>query len=101
MSGARPFPNITRDIFPDIRHRRSLGLPLDLRFIEIALPIAISFMTFHALSYIIDVYHRKIPATRSLVDILLYISFFPHLIAGPIVRAKAFLEQTVRKPEPL
>ena len=55
----------------------SLGLPLDLRFIEMALPIAISFLTFHALSYIIDVYHRKIPATRSLVDILLYISFFP------------------------
>jgi alginate O-acetyltransferase complex protein AlgI len=78
----------------------SLGLPLDLRFIEIALPIAISFLTFHALSYIIDVYHRKIPATRSLVDILLYISFFPHLIAGPIVRAKAFLEQTVRSPSP-
>jgi alginate O-acetyltransferase complex protein AlgI len=78
----------------------SLGLPLDLRFIEIALPIAISFMTFHALSYIIDVYHRRIPATRSLVDILLYISFFPHLIAGPIVRAKAFLEQTVCKASP-
>jgi D-alanyl-lipoteichoic acid acyltransferase DltB (MBOAT superfamily) len=78
----------------------SLGLPLDLRFIEIALPIAISFLTFHALSYIIDVYHRKIPATRSLVDILLYISFFPHLIAGPIVRAKAFLEQTVRSSSP-
>ena len=78
----------------------SLGLPLDLCFIEIALPIAISFLTFHALSYIIDVYHRKIPATRSLVDILLYISFFPHLIAGPIVRAKAFLEQTVRSSSP-
>ena len=78
----------------------SLGLPLDLRFIEIALPIAISFLTFHALSYIIDVYQRKIPATRSLVDILLYISFFPHLIAGPIVRAKAFLEQTVRSSSP-
>jgi alginate O-acetyltransferase complex protein AlgI len=78
----------------------SLGLPLDLRFIEIALPIAISFLTFHALSYIIDVYHRKIPATRSLVDILLYISFFPHLIAGPIVRAKAFLKQTVRSSSP-
>jgi D-alanyl-lipoteichoic acid acyltransferase DltB (MBOAT superfamily) len=78
----------------------SLGLPLDLRFIEIALPIAISFLTFHALSYIIDVYHRKIPATRSLVDILLYISFFPHLIAGPIVRAKAFLEQTVGSASP-
>jgi alginate O-acetyltransferase complex protein AlgI len=78
----------------------SLGLPLDLTFIEVALPIAISFLTFHALSYIIDVYRRKIAATRSLLDILLYISFFPHLIAGPIVRAKAFLEQTVRKSDP-
>jgi alginate O-acetyltransferase complex protein AlgI len=78
----------------------SLGLPLNLAFIEVALPIAISFLTFHALSYIIDVYHRKLKATRSLVDILLYISFFPHLIAGPIVRAKAFLEQTVRVSSP-
>src|SRR5258708_11735968 len=56
----------------------SLGLPLDLPLLEVALPIAISFLTFHALSYIIDVYHRKIVPTRSLVDILLYISFFPH-----------------------
>jgi len=78
----------------------SLGLPLDLPLLEVALPIAISFLTFHALSYIIDVYHRKILPTRSLVDILLYISFFPHLIAGPIVRAKAFLEQTVRSSNP-
>jgi len=78
----------------------SLGLPLNLAFIEVALPIAISFLTFHALSYIIDVYHRRLKATRSLVDILLYISFFPHLIAGPIVRAKAFLEQTVRISSP-
>jgi alginate O-acetyltransferase complex protein AlgI len=77
----------------------SLGLPLDLRFIEVALPIAISFLTFHALSYVIDVYRRKIPATRSLIDILFYISFFPHLIAGPIVRAKAFLAQTVKRSE--
>jgi alginate O-acetyltransferase complex protein AlgI len=69
-------------------------------FIELGLPIAISFLTFHALSYIIDVYHRKLAPTRSLVDILLYISFFPHLIAGPIVRAKAFLEQTVRNSDP-
>src|SRR6476646_9370810 len=78
----------------------SLGLALDVRFIEVALPIAISFLTFHALSYIIDVYNRKLAPTRSLVDILLYISFFPHLIAGPIVRAKAFLEQTVRQSNP-
>src|SRR5262249_22251251 len=63
----------------------SLGIPLDMRFVEVALPIAISFLTYHALSYIIDVYNRKLTATRSLVDILFYISFFPHLIAGPIV----------------
>ena len=61
------------------------------------MPIAISFLTFHALSYIIDVYQHKLAPTRSLVDILLYISFFPHLVAGPIVRAKVFLEQTVRQ----
>jgi alginate O-acetyltransferase complex protein AlgI len=76
------------------------GWHLHIPFIELGLPIAISFLTFHALSYIIDVYHRKLAPTRSLVDILLYISFFPHLIAGPIVRAKAFLEQTVRNSDP-
>jgi alginate O-acetyltransferase complex protein AlgI len=78
----------------------SVGLELSLPFFEVGLPIAISFLTFHALSYIIDVYHRKLEPTRSLVDILLYISFFPHLIAGPIVRAKAFLEQTVWRCDP-
>ncbi len=76
------------------------GWRVDIPFIELGLPIAISFLTFHALSYIIDVYHRKLQPTRSLVDILFYISFFPHLIAGPIVRAKAFLEQTVRRSDP-
>jgi D-alanyl-lipoteichoic acid acyltransferase DltB (MBOAT superfamily) len=78
----------------------SLGWNVHIPLFEVGLPIAISFLTFHALSYIIDVYHQKIPATRSLLDILLYISFFPHLIAGPIVRAKAFLEQTVHRSDP-
>jgi alginate O-acetyltransferase complex protein AlgI len=77
----------------------SLGFDVAIPFFEVGLPIAISFLTFHALSYIIDVYHRKLAPTRSLVDILLYISFFPHLIAGPIVRAKAFLEQTVHRSD--
>jgi alginate O-acetyltransferase complex protein AlgI len=72
----------------------SLGINLEIGFIEVALPIAISFLTFHALSYIIDVYRRVLEPTTSLVDILLYISFFPHLIAGPIVRANKFLAQT-------
>jgi D-alanyl-lipoteichoic acid acyltransferase DltB (MBOAT superfamily) len=78
----------------------SLGWNVDIPFFEVGLPIAISFLTFHALSYIIDVYRRRLEPTRSLVDILLYISFFPHLIAGPIVRAKAFLEQTVHRSNP-
>jgi alginate O-acetyltransferase complex protein AlgI len=77
-----------------------LGVRVGVGFIEVALPIAISFLTFHALSYIIDVYDRRLAPSNSLVDILLYISFFPHLIAGPIVRARAFLEQTTRVSNP-
>jgi alginate O-acetyltransferase complex protein AlgI len=78
----------------------SLGINANLPFLEVALPVAISFITFHALSYLIDVYRRELQPTKSLVDILLYISFFPHLVAGPIVRAKDFLTQTARRSEP-
>jgi alginate O-acetyltransferase complex protein AlgI len=53
---------------------------------QIALPLGISFFTFHALSYLIDVYRRRFPANSSLRQIALYIAFFPQLIAGPIVR---------------
>src|SRR6185295_14044640 len=52
-----------------------LGIPVNIQFIEMALPIAISFLTFHVLSYIIDVYLGKLAPTKSLVDILLYVSF--------------------------
>ncbi len=72
----------------------ALGVGGNVPFLELALPVAISFLTFHALSYVIDVYDRTLKPTTSLVDILLYISFFPHLIAGPIVRAAKFLSQT-------
>jgi alginate O-acetyltransferase complex protein AlgI len=78
----------------------SIGVSLPVHFVEVALPIAISFLTFHALSYIIDVYRRELPPTESLVDILFYFSFFPHLIAGPIVRAKQFLAQTTQRSNP-
>jgi len=57
-----------------------------LRLPDIALPIGISFFTFHALSYVIDVYRRVVPAQRSLFNIGLYISLFSQLIAGPIIR---------------
>lgn len=62
-----------------------LGGPL-LPHIELALPIGISFFTFQALSYLIDVYRREVPAEKNLFSLALYISLFPQLIAGPIVR---------------
>lgn len=56
---------------------------------QIALPLGISFFTFHALSYLIDVYRRRFPANASLRQTALYIAFFPQLIAGPIVRYRS------------
>lgn len=60
---------------------------------NVILPIGISFYTFHALSYTIDTYRRSTSATASLSDFALYMSFFPQLVAGPIVRASHFLPQ--------
>ena len=54
--------------------------------VDIALPIGISFFTFQALSYVIDVYRGDAPAQRSLIDLAAYIAMFPQLVAGPIVR---------------
>lgn len=59
----------------------------------IILPIGISFYTFQALSYIIDVYKQKVPVQKRLVDLALYISLFPQLIAGPIVRYNDIAQQ--------
>jgi len=59
---------------------------LDIRTIGLSLPIGISFYTFQALSYIIDVYRRKITPQKNPVYLAMYIAFFPQLIAGPIVR---------------
>lgn len=64
--------------------------------LDILIPFGISFYTFEAISYAVDVYKRKIPAERSLPHFLLFILFFPHLVAGPIVRAGDFLRQTRR-----
>jgi alginate O-acetyltransferase complex protein AlgI len=66
---------------------------LPIRIQDIVLPIGISFYTFHSLSYMIDTYRRKIVPTTNLVDVALYILFFPQLVAGPIVRATDLLPQ--------
>src|SRR3569623_705305 len=59
-------------------------------FSEVVIPIAISFFTFHAISYMVDAYAGRMQPTRNLRDVMLYISFFPHLVAGPLVRAVVF-----------
>lgn len=59
----------------------------------VALPVGISFYTFHGLSYITDVYRRSTPIQRNPVDMALYISLFPQLIAGPIIRYNQIAEQ--------
>lgn len=64
--------------------------------LEIILPLGISFYTFETISYIVDVYQGKIKAVQNPLDYALYIMFFPHLIAGPIVRPKDFLPQVQR-----
>src|SRR5205085_961612 len=54
------------------------------------------FYTFEAINYMVDVYRRKVPAERDLGHFMLFITFFPHLVAGPIVRARDFLPQIRR-----
>lgn len=61
--------------------------------LDIILPVGISFYTFQSISYVVDVYRRRLAPTRSWLDYLFYLSFFPALVAGPIVRADCFLPQ--------
>jgi alginate O-acetyltransferase complex protein AlgI len=65
--------------------------------IQIILPVGVSFFTFQSLSYTIDVYRREIPAVTSLRDYMMFASFFPQLVAGPIVRPKYFVPQMAEK----
>ena len=66
--------------------------------LDILLPVGISFYTFHSLSYTLDIYRGVLQPTKSLRDFVLAVSFFPQLVAGPIVRAGDFLPQLVRPP---
>jgi alginate O-acetyltransferase complex protein AlgI len=77
----------------------SIGLGSPLPLVQIVLPIGISFFTFQAISYVVDVYRGDTPAA-SIVDVAILQAFFPHLVAGPIVRANELLPQlrTPRDP---
>jgi len=69
------------------------GVHLDDFTLNVVLPAGISFYTFQTMSYTLDVYRRKMNAYRGLFDYLAFVSFFPHLVAGPIMRAIDFLPQ--------
>jgi len=68
--------------------------------LDVFLPIGISFYTFHSLSYTLDIYRGVMKPTRSMRDFTLAVSFFPQLVAGPIVRAGDFLPQLEAPPQP-
>lgn len=74
-------------------------VPGGLRVPDIALPIGISFFTFQALSYVIDVYRQKGEAQTNILYVGLYISFFPQLIAGPIVRYETVADEIQNRKE--
>ena len=76
-----------------------LGLAPNLPLLRVVLPVGISFFTFQALSYVIDVYRGKVAATN-LLQFAVYLAFFPQLVAGPIVRASEFLPQLERRLNP-
>ncbi len=81
----------------ELLHGIDLGMPLPL--ITIALPVGVSFYTFQAISYVVDV-RRRLVEPASLIDAAVYLSFFPHLVAGPIVRAREFLPQLATPRDP-
>ncbi|MCC9017063.1 MULTISPECIES: MBOAT family protein [Flavobacterium] len=64
---------------------------------DIFLPVGISFYTFQSMSYIIEIYREEIKPTKNYIEYLFFVSFFPQLVAGPIVRAKDFLPQIYQK----
>ncbi len=81
----------------ELLHGIGLGMPLPL--ITIALPVGVSFYTFQAISYVVDVRRRQVEPA-GLLDAAVYLSFFPHLVAGPIVRAREFLPQLALPRDP-
>jgi len=81
------FIDLSRDTFS------LFGLDLSVTHHQLLLPVGISFYTFQTLSYTIDLYRKEIGVERSLLKFAVFVSFFPQLVAGPIVRAREFLPQ--------
>jgi D-alanyl-lipoteichoic acid acyltransferase DltB (MBOAT superfamily) len=91
MLGFFKYSNFLMDNFADLLG--GLGVAYRPPELDIILPVGISFYTFQTLSYTIDIYRRQAEPWHSFLDYALYVSFFPQLVAGPIVRATTFLPQ--------
>ncbi len=76
----------------------ALGLHVSVPHLRLVLPFGISFFTFETMSYTIDVWRGELQPTRRYVDYLLFVCFFPHLVAGPIVRPSQMLPQLMAEP---
>lgn len=79
------------DSFVDLLH--VLGIQMSRSVLQVVLPVGISFYTFQSISYSIDVYYRRTEPTRDFFAFALYVSYFPHLVAGPIQRSTHLLPQ--------
>jgi D-alanyl-lipoteichoic acid acyltransferase DltB (MBOAT superfamily) len=80
------------NFFIDTLHALT-GLPANGLVLQIVLPVGISFITFEGIAYAVDVYRGQLRAVRKPLDFALFVAFFPHLVAGPIIRPIAFLPQ--------
>jgi D-alanyl-lipoteichoic acid acyltransferase DltB (MBOAT superfamily) len=94
MLGFFKYFNFFADSLETMLH--AAGLQADFATLHIVLPIGISFYTFITMSYVIDVYRRDITPCRNLRDFALFVAYFPHLVAGPILRAGWLLPQIVK-----
>jgi alginate O-acetyltransferase complex protein AlgI len=86
--------NFFAESFADLLN--GLGLRSNIKTLQIILPVGISFYTFHGLSYVYDIYYKRIVPSRNFVQYSLFVSFFPLLVAGPIERATHLLPQMSR-----
>lgn len=104
MLGYFKYFNFLREVAEDLVH--SIGYQvgntswqsLNYQPLDIFLPVGISFFTFQSISYVIDVYRKKITPLSRWIDYVFYVSFFPQLVAGPIVRARDFIPQIYKFP---
>jgi alginate O-acetyltransferase complex protein AlgI len=91
MLGYFKYYNFFAESLHDALLRAGLNVPLTQ--LNVVLPIGISFYTFQSMSYVIDVYRKDIKPTRNIIQFATFVSFFPHLVAGPIMRPTTLLPQ--------